>query len=447
MVLRLLCSGGCFAAALVAAVQAFAGAPPAPADSTPSLLAAHEANPRDTAISIQLGLEFERARRFQTGRTTPRQAARYDHQYQPAWTLANYYFRQNEVDSFWTWAHRAAELSYDEGKPVLRLAVTLENEPVVLMDHLGCRPVLLRTYLDILIGQGRREAARQVAAMLAGSTISGSTPLRSTHTAIRGTKVTTITAVDSDSPQATRRLWWSACVHAAILILCLAIGAIPPIPASAIERERVTLIAPRPEIIPPLRLKKAEAKVTTAERKIETAVELRPPAPRQFIAPTRQLPIPPPTSRVEIASLQPIEVAPALNLAESLIRTRTATPSHRPRQTFEREKRCCRTATIHCQHNRRWLLEHKRQRFFAATYRDNANCRIFKLKHFRYLRRNRTNTSSRVWLSRRVSRQRAVPTCRPNKRPRYPTRRNYQEASTRLHRGSASHSPRRRGLA
>ncbi len=167
MLWRLLCSVGCFAAALFAAVQASAGPSAANPESTPSLLAAHEANPRDTAISLQLGLEFERAGELERAEKALLEAANYDHQYQPAWTLANYYLRQNQPDQFWRWSRRAVELSYDDGRPLLRLAVAMENDPIILMNHLGRRPVLLRTYLDILLGQDRKDAARQVAAMLA----------------------------------------------------------------------------------------------------------------------------------------------------------------------------------------------------------------------------------------------------------------------------------------
>ena len=125
------------------------------------------ANPRDTSASLQRGLEFERAGNLGAAEQTLLEAARYDHRYQPAWTLANFYFRQNEPDQFWHWAHRAAELSYDGGRPLLRLATELEDDPSVVTSRLGRRPVLLRTYLDILIGQNRKGAVLQVASMLA----------------------------------------------------------------------------------------------------------------------------------------------------------------------------------------------------------------------------------------------------------------------------------------
>ena len=132
-----------------------------------SLETVHAEHPLDTEVSIELGLNLERTGRFAQAEDTFLEAARYDHRYQPAWTLANFYFRQNEPDQFWRWAHRAAERSYDDGLPLLRLATELEDDPSVVTNRLGRRPALLRTYLDILIGQNRKGAALQVASMLA----------------------------------------------------------------------------------------------------------------------------------------------------------------------------------------------------------------------------------------------------------------------------------------
>jgi tetratricopeptide (TPR) repeat protein len=169
MIVRLLFALGCFAAAVFAAAQATAVAPPW-LDVRPLALAldaAHAPNPRDTNVSLQLGLQLERAGDFAQAEKILLKAARYDHQYQPAWTLTNYYFRRGRRDQFWQWAQRAAELSYDDGRPLLRLATALEDDSWIVMDRLGRKPVFLRTYLDMLIAEDRRDAARQVAAKLA----------------------------------------------------------------------------------------------------------------------------------------------------------------------------------------------------------------------------------------------------------------------------------------
>lgn len=161
MFVRVLCAIVCFGLALLSGAHAAGVALPF------SEANRHTENPRDTSASLQLGLEQESAGESNQAEHTLLEAARYDRQYQPAWTLANFYFRQNQPDQFWHWARRAAELSYDDGRSLLRLATALEDDPNIVVERLGRRPVLLRTYLDVLIGQNRRDAAWQVAAMLA----------------------------------------------------------------------------------------------------------------------------------------------------------------------------------------------------------------------------------------------------------------------------------------
>ncbi len=130
--------------------------------------------------------------------------------------------------------------------------------------------------------------------------------------------MTTITSIDAGSSrQSTRRLWWSAGVHATILLLCLAISAIPPTPASAIERPRVILIAPTPVASIPPAPKKITARV---EPKIVSAPMPEPKlTPRVFIAPASRSPAPIRPAQVEIATLQLLEpIAPVIPSAEPL---------------------------------------------------------------------------------------------------------------------------------
>jgi hypothetical protein len=44
-----------------------------------------------------------------------------DHQLEPRWTLANFYFRQGRVEEFWTWVRSALEVSYGDRRPVFDL--------------------------------------------------------------------------------------------------------------------------------------------------------------------------------------------------------------------------------------------------------------------------------------------------------------------------------------
>src|SRR5579862_563907 len=90
-------------------------------DPVPILQRAAAAGPRSSAPRIQLGLEFESRGDFATADSWLLDAARVDHQYEPAWTLANFYFRRGNAEQFWKWMRAALQVSYGD----LRLAFDL----------------------------------------------------------------------------------------------------------------------------------------------------------------------------------------------------------------------------------------------------------------------------------------------------------------------------------
>jgi hypothetical protein len=134
------------------------------------LAAALDANPRLSSAWIAQGLaserQGERAGQFDPAEHDLLEAARVDRQYLPAWTLANFYFRRQSPDNFWIWARRAAELTYDDFRPLLALAHAAERDPRTVIEKLGGGDPLLRADLDYLAAQGRFEDAQQVARLL-----------------------------------------------------------------------------------------------------------------------------------------------------------------------------------------------------------------------------------------------------------------------------------------
>jgi hypothetical protein len=68
--------------------------------------------PDAAAPRIRLGLAAEARGDTASAERWLLDAARVDHQFEPRWTLANFYFRQQKTDSFWTWIHAALEVSY-----------------------------------------------------------------------------------------------------------------------------------------------------------------------------------------------------------------------------------------------------------------------------------------------------------------------------------------------
>jgi tetratricopeptide (TPR) repeat protein len=139
---------------------------PEPAPSN-QLRIAVTLNPRLAMAWIQLGLDAEGEGNLAEAENHLLRAARVDRQYVPAWTLANFYFRRGDASNFWTWARKAAALTFDDYRPLLRLADVLEPSPREVATCLGNSSPLLRAYMDVLIGAGRLDAAQEIASLLA----------------------------------------------------------------------------------------------------------------------------------------------------------------------------------------------------------------------------------------------------------------------------------------
>lgn len=127
---------------------------------------AHQVQPRETSVSIQLALQAEKEGDIGVAERLLLQAAALDHQFLPAWTLTNFYFRRGNLEGFWTWAARSAYLTPHDPRPIVRLAARLESDPAEIAEKLGRRPPVLRGQLDELIGAGRLDAAMTVARIL-----------------------------------------------------------------------------------------------------------------------------------------------------------------------------------------------------------------------------------------------------------------------------------------
>lgn len=134
-----------------------------PARAEEALRGALSADPRASAVWIELGLRAERSGDWREATQDLAQAARVDRQYLPAWTLANYSFRRGDAAGFWPAAARAAALAYDDLRPLLELCDRMEPDAGIALARLGPSARLERAYLDLLIGKNRLEAAQTVA--------------------------------------------------------------------------------------------------------------------------------------------------------------------------------------------------------------------------------------------------------------------------------------------
>jgi hypothetical protein len=127
------------------------------------LRAAVRSNPRATSPRIALGLALEGAGQIAEARFQLSEAARMDHQYLPAWTLANFCFRRDDAECFWRWAHAAGERAYDGGRGIVELAARFDPDPTRVLDGLGGGALIEWAYLDSLIGQNNLKDAMVVA--------------------------------------------------------------------------------------------------------------------------------------------------------------------------------------------------------------------------------------------------------------------------------------------
>ena len=125
-------------------------------------------NPYDANAWIQLGLIYEAGNRLTDASRCLHQAARIDHTFLPAWSLANFYFRQNNPDQFWYWIHEASRLVPEDASPLFRLCWHFTDDANEIGKQLDVnRPDMQAQYINFLISENRMAAVGPAALRLA----------------------------------------------------------------------------------------------------------------------------------------------------------------------------------------------------------------------------------------------------------------------------------------
>lgn len=123
----------------------------------------HHAVVLDPLVSkswIALGLRVEQQGAVEEAERYYLEAARVDRQFLPAWTLANFYARRNDPARFWPSARNAAQMSYEDIRPLLRLAgVFTDSEEMILEQMIVPRPKVEREFLRFLVDENRDASA------------------------------------------------------------------------------------------------------------------------------------------------------------------------------------------------------------------------------------------------------------------------------------------------
>jgi tetratricopeptide (TPR) repeat protein len=117
-------------------------------DSNALLERAARLVPLSSAPRIRLGLAAEARGDFAGAEKWLLDAARVDHQFEPRWTLANFYFRRERRSEFWKWMRAALEVSYGDRRLAFDLCWRMsQNAEEVLAQAIPDRHDVLAAYL------------------------------------------------------------------------------------------------------------------------------------------------------------------------------------------------------------------------------------------------------------------------------------------------------------
>jgi hypothetical protein len=178
LAMRLIPANAAYPAQL--AEELYASDPPA---AKSLLQKAVKLNRYDASSWIQLGLLSEAENDIPQAEESLLQAASADSTFLPSWSLTNFYFRRQNADRFWYWAHRAAQMVPDDATPLFRLAWYVTPNAQEIEKRLQMkRPVVEGQFVNFLLTQGDPEAVSTAASHLLQATNKESTAKESTAT-------------------------------------------------------------------------------------------------------------------------------------------------------------------------------------------------------------------------------------------------------------------------
>lgn len=137
-------------------------------DPRPLLERAARLNPWSSAPRIRLGLDAEVRGDDSSAEKWLLEAARIDRQFEPRWTLANFYFRRENPAEFWKWMRAALEISYGDRRPAFELCWQMSGDAKEIFTRaMPRRREVLAAYLGWLLETHRVDASVPVAIALA----------------------------------------------------------------------------------------------------------------------------------------------------------------------------------------------------------------------------------------------------------------------------------------
>jgi tetratricopeptide (TPR) repeat protein len=117
-------------------------------------------NPYNSEAAIDLGLRYEADGDFSRAEKLLLQAFAVDQTYAPRWSLANFYFRRDNIPLFWTWARRATEMPAEDMSGLFELCWHISTDPNTIEENIVENdPIVIRQYIDFLVGKDQAKAA------------------------------------------------------------------------------------------------------------------------------------------------------------------------------------------------------------------------------------------------------------------------------------------------
>jgi hypothetical protein len=117
-------------------------------------------NAYNSQAAIDLGLRYEADGDYRRAEHLLLQAFAVDQMYAPRFSLANFYFRRDNLPAFWTWARQAAEMPADDVGALFELCWRVAPDTnAIERNILRGDPELTRQFVDFLVNKSEDRAA------------------------------------------------------------------------------------------------------------------------------------------------------------------------------------------------------------------------------------------------------------------------------------------------
>jgi len=124
-------------------------------------------NRYNSEAAIDLALRYESDGDFHRAEELLLQAFAVDRTYVPRWSLANFYFRRDNLPAFWSWVRRATETPAEDIGALFELCWRVTPDPKTIEANIAEEnPGVVRQYIVFLIGKDRPAAAVNPALIL-----------------------------------------------------------------------------------------------------------------------------------------------------------------------------------------------------------------------------------------------------------------------------------------